>query len=118
MRTVSIVASIVLALALLAVSYTQKRYTALPTVLIIVGALIGLLALSLSFAPGIADHFIKFGTVNNAFVSLGHDLTGGISRDLGKRFGIIAGAYLVVGIGTRILAGRLQGSAKPVQTAR
>jgi hypothetical protein len=117
-RTVSLIASIVLALGLLVISYTQKRYTALPNVLIVVGVLIGLLALSLFLAPGIADHFIKFGTVSNAFVSLGHDLTSSIARDIGKRFGIIAGAYLLVGIGTRILVQRLQARAKPARSAR
>jgi multisubunit Na+/H+ antiporter MnhB subunit len=115
LRTVSLVASVVLALGLLALSYAQKRYTALPNVLIVVGVLIGVLALSLLIVPGIADHFIKFGAVSNAFVSLGHDLTASIARDLGKRFGIIAAVYLVIGIVTRILAQRLRVGTKTAQ---
>jgi hypothetical protein len=107
-RTTSVIASLLLAAALVGLSLKQRRYTALPTVLITVGILVALLAAFLSIAPSVIDRFIKIGANSNAFAILGHDLASSIARDLGTRFGIIAAIYLVLGISTRALASRLQ----------
>jgi hypothetical protein len=120
-RLTTIITSLVLVVALLAVSWERHRYGALPDVLICVGVLIGLVALIFDLGPSLADHYIKLSSTSNAFAALGHDLAESIARDLARRFGIIAAACLVAGIVTRILAGRLQGKAattpvKPVSS--
>jgi hypothetical protein len=101
-RTTTIITSVLLALALLAVSWRRQRYGALPNVLISVGVLIGLLALVLHMGPNLADHYIRFSGAPNAFVSLGRDLAENIVRDLARRFGIVAVICLVVGVIARI----------------
>jgi hypothetical protein len=111
-RTATIITSILLALALLAVSWQRHRYGALPNALITVGVFFGLGALALDLVPGLFDHAVKFDTASNAFASLGHDLAVNIVRDLARRFGIIAAVLLVVGIAGRIVATRLQSNSK------
>jgi len=107
-RNLSLIASVVLAAALVGLSIVQKRYTALPSVLITVGILIALLAVFFTIVPSVIDKFIKIGDNSNAFALLGKDLAHSISRDLGERFGIIAAVYLALGVGGRILATKLQ----------
>ena len=106
-RLGTIVASLVLIAALLAVSWKRHRYVALPNVLISVGVLIGLLALIFALTPGLATHYIKFDTASNAFTSIGKDLATSIAHDLAWRFGMIAGVCLFVGIATRIWVAKL-----------
>ena len=107
-RTAAIIASVLLTLALLTVSWQRRRYGALPGVFITVGALTGLGALALSLVPGLFDHYVKFNTASNAFASLGRDLAEDIIRDLGRRYGIIAGVCLAAGTALRIVAASLQ----------
>jgi hypothetical protein len=97
----TIAGAIVLAGLLLFVSWERHRYAALPDVLISVGVLFVLLALSFGFAPGVADHLIKFDSSSNAFASVASDLATSISHDLGMRFGLLAAMLLAIGIGVR-----------------
>lgn len=106
-HTISLISSIVLAFAVLGLSLLQRRYIVLPGVVISVGVIIGLGALMLELAPSLFDHFVKFSSTSNTFASLGHDLAAAIVRDLAKRFGIIAGVFLVVGVGARVALTRL-----------
>jgi hypothetical protein len=107
-RLTTIVTSLVLIVALLAVSWERHRYAALPDVAITVGGLIGLLALIFGLMPGLVAHYVKFDSSSNAFASIGNDLAVSIAHDLATRLGIIAGVCLAVGIATRIWAGRLR----------
>lgn len=117
-RLGTIVTSVLLIAALLAVSWQRHRYAALPDVVIVVGVLIGLLALIFGLTPGLAAHYIKFDTSSNAFASIGSDLATAIAHDLARYFGIIAGVCLAAGIAARIWVGRLQAgsAAKPAPT--
>lgn len=109
-RVSTLAASVVLVALLLAVSWERHRYAALPDVVISVGVLIGLLALAFALAPSLAAHYLKFDTTSNAFASIGKDLATDIAHDLGRRFGIIAGLCLVLGIGARVWVARLRPS--------
>ena len=68
----------------------------------VVIALVAYLSLSL------ISHYITFSSGSNTIVSIGRDMAQNIGRDLARRFGIVAAGCLIVGIITRILAGRLQ----------
>jgi len=107
-RTATIAASLLLALALLVLSWRRHRYTALPSVLISMGIFMGLTALTFYLSADLVKHFIGFTTASNAFASLGSDLVENVAHDLARRFSIIAAVCLVVGVGTRMWAVRLQ----------
>ncbi len=106
-RLGTIIGTLVLVAALLAVSWERHKWAALPDVLIVTGVLVGLVAIAAAAVGQLAVHFLRFGTDAEAFASLGRDLASAIAHDLALRFGIIAGAFLTVGIGTRIWVGRL-----------
>ena len=110
--------SLLLVVALLAVSWRRHKWAALPDVLITVGVLLGLFAVAFSAASGMAGHYVKFDTASNAFVPIGRDLAAGIAHDLAKRLGIFAAILTVVGIATRIWVARLHSNEKvPLKTA-
>jgi len=117
-RTTTIITSILLILALAAISWQRQRYGVLPNVLISVGVLIGLLALVLHMGPNLANHYIKFSTTLNAFAALGRDLAENIVRDLARRFGIIAGACLIAGIALRIVAAKSLPRTNPLSQVK
>jgi hypothetical protein len=101
-KNLAIISSVVLAIALLVVSWRRNSYAALPNVLIVVGLMVGLVALLCLFAPGIIDKHVRIDFSANAFGAIGHDLAQAIVKDLGKRFGTIAVVILAIGIGTRV----------------
>jgi hypothetical protein len=107
----TILASLVLIVALLALSWERHKFAVLPDIAIALGILLGIFALAFRLAPGVADKHIKFDFSSNAFASTGHDLATSIAHDLGKRFGIIAIALLVVGIVSRVLVARMKPKA-------
>lgn len=94
--------SVLLVLALLAVSWERHRYAVLPDILITVGLLMGIIAAFFNFVPGMVVKHIKVDFSSNAFASLARDLATAISHDLGKRFAIIAGIALIAGIAWRV----------------
>lgn len=107
-RLTTILTAGALTAALLALSWRRHRYSTLPDVLVGVGVLMGLIALTFYLSTGLANHYIKFSTTSNAFAELGRDLAENIVRDLGWRFAIIAVVCFVAGLTTRIFAARLQ----------
>jgi multisubunit Na+/H+ antiporter MnhB subunit len=109
----AIIASVLLALVLAVISWQRRRYEALPDVLISVGVLVGALALALYLASNAADHYVKFSAASNVFASLGRDMAEDIVRDLARRFAIIAGACLVVGIVLRVAVAKTR--SKPMR---
>jgi hypothetical protein len=117
-RLTTIITSLVLIAALLAVSWERHRYAALPDVAITVGGLIAIFALIFGLMPGVISHYVKFDSTSNAFGAIGNDLATSIAHDLAMRFGIIGGLCLVAGIVARIWVGRLQSAsaAKPKPT--
>jgi len=112
-RMGALITSLVLVAALLAVSWERHRWAALPDVLIVVGVLVGLLALAFSAVSGMAGHYVKFDTSSNAFAMIGRDLAAVIASDLARRLGIIAGLFLAVGIGTRIWVAKMAPKTLP-----
>jgi len=112
-RVTTILTAVLLIAALLAISWERHRYSALPDVLMCVGVLVGMVALIFYLGTSLADRYIKFSATSNAFASLGHDLAENISRDLGRRFAIIAVACFVIGLVTRVAVARLQKKAVP-----
>jgi len=109
-RIATIIASAVLVVALLAVSWERHRYAALPDVLIVVGVLVGLLAIAFSAISGMAGHYTKLSTDSNVFAPIARDLAAAIASDLARRLGMYAGLFAAVGIGTRIWVARMQPS--------
>ena len=107
----TILASLVLIVALLAISWERHKFAVLPDIAIALGILLGIFALAFRLAPAVADKHIKFNFSSNAFASTGHDLATSISHDLGKRFGIIAISLLLVGIISRVLVARMNPKA-------
>lgn len=103
----TLAAAAVLLILLVIICRRRRKYAALPGVLISLGVLTGLMAVFFIFVPNAAAHFIKFGSGDvNSFVAIARDLATDISHDLGKRFGVVAGILLVVGISLRIWLGR------------
>lgn len=113
-RAALLVSSVLLTVVLLALSFARHKYTALPNVCIAVGILIAIGALILHFAPGAFNSRIKLDSTSNAFTLLGRDIVTNILNDLARRFGFIAGGFLVVGIGSRVVLARLR--PKPPKT--
>jgi hypothetical protein len=107
-RTTTIITSLLLLVALLAICWRRHNYIAVPGVLISIGVLMGLLALIFYLGSNLANHYLTFSTTSNAFISLGHDLTISVFHDLARRFGIIAAVCLVIGISVRIWVKKLQ----------
>lgn len=105
-RGFSIVTCVVLTLILLLLCWWRHNFRPLPHVLISVGVSLGLVALVCLLVPGIADHFIRFNTGAHIFTEVAHDLVASISKDLGKRFGLIALLSLLFGIIWRVLLRR------------
>jgi hypothetical protein len=106
-QTATIVGAVLLTAALLAVSWKRHKWVALPYVLIAVGVLIGLITVAIHFASGAAANHIAAEAKANAFSLIGSDLLTAIATDLVRNFGIIAVVFGVVGIGARILVGRI-----------
>ncbi|HUB93290.1 MAG TPA: hypothetical protein VMB52_02195 [Verrucomicrobiae bacterium] len=102
-RTTTVVTSLVLILALLAISLIYHRYRILPNVLISVGVFIGLTALVFYLGSSLLSHYIHTLTAPNMFISVVSDLVHNISHDLAYRFGVIAAVCLIVGITARII---------------
>ena len=119
-KAATMLASIVLAALLGFLSWRRHNYVILAHVLISVGITIGLLALFCLFVPSVADHFIKVSATSSAFTDVARNMVDSVAKDLGKRFGIIAGLCLVVGIGTRIWLTRMKPkpSAAPAKLSR
>lgn len=113
---VSVIASGVLIVALLAISWKRGRYVALPDVLIAVGIFVGLLALAFVLASNMLTNHIKLDTASNAFAPIARDLASTIMADLAKRLGVAAALYTAVGIAARIWVAKLgpKAPAKPV----
>jgi len=111
-RTSTLITSLVLVVALLAVSWERHKWAALPDVAITVGVLLLLLAAAFSAASGMAGHYVKFDTQSNAFVPIGRDLAASIAHDLAKRLAIFGGVLAVVGVATRIWVARLHPQTK------
>ena len=103
-RLTTILLGLFLIAALLFVSWERHRYAALPDVLMSVGILMGLIALIFYLGPSLADHYIKFSTTSNAFLSLGRDLANSIAHDLSRRFAFIGAGCFLVGLIGRIWA--------------
>jgi hypothetical protein len=120
MRQGTIMSIVVLTAALLTVCWQRRKWVALPDVLIAVGVLLGLLVLIFTATSSGLAHSIKFDTDSNAFSVLGRDLASAMAKDLAGRLGVIAAVFGVVGIGARILVGRIgsSGPATPVPKAR
>lgn len=108
----AIISSVVLVLALLALSWERHRFATLPDVAIVLGVLLGLVALGLSLAPGLLDSQLKLDFSSNAFATIGHDLVSSIIQDLGKRFTVYAIVLLVLGVATRVLVARYNPKTK------
>ncbi|MFA5004461.1 MAG: hypothetical protein WC498_04265 [Candidatus Saccharimonadales bacterium] len=104
----AIILSVVLVGALLALSWERHRFATLPDVAIVLGVLVGLVAVGLSLAPGLLDSHLKLDLSSNAFAGIGHDLIRSIIQDMGKRFMVYAVVLLVVGIAGRIVVARLK----------
>lgn len=113
-RMGTLITSLVLVVALLAVSWERHKWAALPDVLIVVGVLLGLFALAFGVVSGMASHYVKIDTSSNAFAPIGRDLGASIASDLSHRLGMFAAAFAVVGIATRIAVAKLQ--SKSVQS--
>jgi hypothetical protein len=107
-QLVTVLAALLLAVLLMVVSWERHKFAVLPDILITLGLLFGVLAALLAFTPGFVDTHLKLNLDSNAFAGVGRDLAESIARDLGKRFAIIAGVSLVVGIATRIWVARLK----------
>jgi len=105
-----------LAAGLLAVCWQRHKWVAPPDVLIVVGVLFGLLALIFAATSSGLAHSVKFDTDSNALSALGRDLASAMAKDFAGRLGIIAAVFGVVGIGARILVGRLA-SGNPTSTS-
>ncbi len=111
-RTIAITATVVLVLALLAVSWARHVWTPLPDAVITVGVLTGLVAAACAAGSSLIARYVRFDDASNAFAAVGRDLATAIAHDLMWRFGAIAVVLLLGGIGTRIWAGRLGTSSK------
>jgi hypothetical protein len=109
----TVITSVLLAMILALFCWRRRNYKPLPNVLISVGVFVGLLALSLWLTPGLINRVVTLPVNSNAFVGVVRDLATSISQDLGKRFGIIAGVCLAVGIPIRIWFGRLDAKRHP-----
>lgn len=117
----TLVAVVILALALILICWHRRRFAALPDVLIWVGILTGLLALFFGLVPGVAAHFIKLGSNADSFSAIAQDLATNVSHDLGKRFGIVAAILLVIGITVRLWLrhrGKRASDTKPILERR
>jgi hypothetical protein len=112
----AVLASVVLAGLLLLVSWKRHRWAALPDVLLTAGILLGFWALAFYIGPGMAQHYIKFDLNSNAFASIGHDLAVSISHDLGKRLGLVAISYFVVGLAARLYIAKQNKSKSPAKS--
>lgn len=110
-RTITLVGAVLVAVALLAVSWARHKWVALPDVLIVVGVLVGLVAAVAALASGMAGRYVTAGSGADAFALIGRDVGVRIANDLAGRFGIIAGLLLVVGIAARIWVGKMQAKA-------
>jgi hypothetical protein len=102
-----LVSVLVLTLALLAVCWQRRKWVALPNVLIATGILLGVVALIFAAMSGVVVHAINVDTDAAAITLLVRDIASAITSDLAKRVGIIAAVVGAVGIGSRILVGRL-----------
>lgn len=101
----ALVATVFIGFTLLVLSVWQRRYSVIPTALSVVGVLVGLLAAVIYFTPGLFYHALPAG---NIFTLIGNDLATAFARDIGKRLGVIAVVYVVVGVSTLVIAKRLQ----------
>ncbi|MEJ0072907.1 MAG: hypothetical protein WDN27_02350 [Candidatus Saccharibacteria bacterium] len=110
-RLKSLLISGLLLVALLAVCWKRRRYTAPASVLIAISVLYGLLAAAFLTLPSVIDSHIRFDFSANAFAGVGHDLALAIAKNLGRDYAIVAIACLVVGIVSRMLIKRLQPAA-------
>ena len=107
-KLASILLSLLLIVALLAVSWERHKFATLPDVAIVLGVLVGFIATIFSVAPGIVDKHAKFNFSSNAFASTAHDLAIHIAHNLGERFAIIAAVLFIIGVATRILVARMK----------
>jgi hypothetical protein len=105
-----IIASVILAVALLAVCWRRQKWVALPDVLIWLGTLVGFVALVLAVASNGLAHHLNLGNDAGAFTSIGRDVAATVMNDLAKRLGLIAVMSGVAGIAGRIAVGRLKPS--------
>jgi len=108
MPQVAIISSIVLAVGLAAVCWRRDKWVALPDVLIIVGVLVGFVALVLAVASNGLAHHLDLGKDSGVFTPIGRDVAAAIMSDLAKRLGVVAIVCGVIGVAARILVGRLQ----------
>lgn len=107
-RNTTFITTAILVVALAAISIAYRQYKILPHVVLSTGFMIALLAAFFFLSADLLSHIVKGMTSSNAYISVGGDFIHNISRDLARRFGIIAGIILVIGLVTRIVAGRLQ----------
>jgi hypothetical protein len=114
-RMAMVLVGLALVAALLIVSWERHRYVALPDVLIVVGILMGVLATMFELVSGMASHYVKFAADSNAFAAIGRNLAVAVTTDLARRFGVIAAAFIVVGVALRLWATKLR--AKSLTTS-
>jgi multisubunit Na+/H+ antiporter MnhB subunit len=111
-----IIASAILAVALVAVCWRRQKWVALPDVLIWLGALVGFVALVLAVTSNGLAHHLNLGNDAGAFTPIGRDVAATIMNDLAKRLGLIAVMSGVAGIAGRIAVDRLKPGAMTPQT--
>lgn len=104
-RTATIVSAVALTAALLAVSWRRHKWVALPYVLIVVGVLVGIVAVAIySVSEAVTRHITADATAS-VFSLIGRDLVATIAADLVKNLGIIAVTFGGVGVSARIFVG-------------
>lgn len=117
-KWIAVATAVVLAGLLLLVSWKRHRWAAFPDVLMNAGILLGITAAILGFGPTVAQHYVKLDFSSNAFASIGHDLGVAIAHDLGKRLGLVALSYFVVGLTLRIIVSRHKKPEPPTTKQR
>ena len=105
-RVAVLIMSVMLALALVAVSWLRHKWAALPNAVITIGVFTGLLAMICVVGSSLITRLDQLDAPSNAFAGIGPDVATAIAHDLAWRFGLIAVALLAVGIAARVLVAK------------